>query len=71
MRHMPMVAELLLEGEGNTGQQQVDMQNIPLWLPSELPLDTRKECQKGLSEMEEVLHVARCHDKLAQLRAIE
>lgn len=68
-KYMPAVAELLLEGDSNA--EHVEVENIKLWMPSELETDLRKECRMGLDTTEEVLRLARCRDALARLHSIK
>lgn len=58
---VPLLAQLLETG------MNVDVQAIPLYLPSSLPPDILGRCSKRLVSMEAELWIGQCHDSLVQL----
>ena len=45
-----------------------DVLDVPLYLPSSLPLDARSKCPPKLVAMEKAIRLAQCYDSLSSLR---
>jgi hypothetical protein len=69
--YMPGVAmKLATDNAGDDGPH--DIEDVRLWLPSELDSQLRTHgCHKGLPSMEEQLREAQCRDALEKIRNLE
>jgi hypothetical protein len=67
--YSPIVVEKLLEADGD---QDIDMEDEKLWLPSDLLSVERVEgCVEGLATKEDALRFAQCLDALERIRTLE
>jgi hypothetical protein len=68
--YMPVV-EMKLK-EADDGDNQRDVEDVKLWLPSELDLTLREHgCHEGVASMEEELREGQCRDALDKIRNLQ
>jgi hypothetical protein len=69
--YMPSVA-MKLSADSTSDDKPLDIEDIRLWLPSELDSDLRKHgCHKDLPGMEEQLREGQCQDALDKIRNLQ
>ena len=69
---MPGLLQLITESEElDYSSSGVSAEGVKLWLPSNVPVDRHGQvCDTSLSNMEELLRTAQCHDALNSIRHI-
>ncbi|KAK0456981.1 hypothetical protein EV421DRAFT_1887058 [Armillaria borealis] len=70
--YMPGLLQFITESEElDYSSSGVLAEGVKLWLPSSVPADRHGQvCDTSLSDMEELLHTAQCHDALNSIRHI-